>query len=94
MKLSEQEFEKLCSGIYFDRESILNHNPIGTREEILLWMLMSCLICYLSLEEIEIPCFTGIPDTATYRTAILFILRDRKSPDFNPEIYLDKLLEQ
>ncbi len=94
MKLSEQEFEKLCSGIYSDRESILNHNPIGTREEILLWMLMSCLICYLSLEEIETPCFTGIPDTATYRNAILFILRERKFPDFDAEIYLDKLLEQ
>lgn len=90
-KISEEEFEKICSGIYDDRDSICKHNPIGTREETLLWMLLSCLISYLSISEIETPCFTGIPTAETYRQAILFVLKDRKVKDFDAEKYLDLL---
>ena len=90
-KISEAEFSRICTGIYEDREIIYKHNPIGTREETLLWMLLSCLISYLSLSEIETPCFTGKPDSETYREAILFILKDRKSENFNVEKYLSEL---
>jgi len=93
-KIGEQEFAHLCAGIGSDRKSILKHNPIGTRDETLLWMLLGCLISYLSLEDIETPCFTGIPDVKTYRNAILFVIRDRKSEEFNAEKYLDQLLEK
>lgn len=92
-KISEQEFARLCEGIYEDRQSIYRHNPIGTREETLLWMLMSCLISYLSLSEIETPCFTGLPDKETYRNAINFILKDRKHEDFEVEKHLSKFTE-
>ena len=77
-----------------DRETIIKHNPIGTREEILLWMLLSILISYLSLSEIETPCFTGMPTTATYRQAILFILKDRKTEEFDAELYLGDLIKE
>lgn len=90
-KLTEAEFARIALGIYEDRESIIKHNPIGTREEILLWMLLSCLVTYLSLTEIETPCFTGRPDAATYRQAVLFVLKDRKTEDFDPEKYLENL---
>ena len=89
--LTEAEFARICGGIYEDRESIIKHNPVGTREEILLWMLLGCLVSYLSLAEIETPCFTGRPDAATYRQAVLFILKDRKTEDFDTEKYLEKL---
>lgn len=92
-KISEREFARICQGLYEDRESIFRHNPIGTREETLLWMLLSILISYLSLSEIETPCFTGAPTAETYRRAILFILKDRKIEDFDAENYLDKLIE-
>jgi len=59
-----------------------------------LWMLLSCLISYLSLSEIETPCFTGMPTAETYRSAILFVLKDRKVKDFNAEDYLDKLIAE
>lgn len=88
--ITEAEFRKICTGIYEDRETIYKYNPIGTREETLLWMLLSCLISYLSLSEIETPCFTGKPDAETYRKAILFILRGRKTQDFKAEKYLQK----
>jgi hypothetical protein len=88
-KISEPEFARICEGIIEDRETICKHNPIGTPEEILLWMLLSCLISYLSLSEIETPCFNGKPDAETYRNAILFVLKDRKTEDFNIEKYLD-----
>jgi hypothetical protein len=90
-KISENEFAQICRGIFEDREIICRHNPIGTRAEILLWMLLSCLISYLSLSEIETPCFTGKPDAETYRTAILFVLKDRMTEHFDAEKYLNEL---
>lgn len=93
-KISENEFARICNGIYEDREIICEHNPVGTREEILLWMLLSCLVSYLSLSEIETPCFTGKPNAETYRTAILFVLKDRMTENFDAEKYLDELLTE
>ena len=90
-KITELEFARICEGIAEDSEIICKHNPIGTREEILLWMLLSCLISYLSLSDIETPCFNGAPDAKTYRDAILFILKDRKTQNFDTEKYLRNL---
>jgi hypothetical protein len=90
-RISEAEFERICTGIHEDRESIIKHNPMGTRREILLWMLMSCLVSYLSLEEIETPCFTGKPDEETYRQAIVFIVKNRETEEFDAEKYLEDL---
>lgn len=90
-KISEPELARICAGIDEDRAIICKHNPLGTEEEILLWMLLSCLVSYLSLTEIETPCFNGKPDAQTYREAIRFILKDRKTPDFDEGKYLDQL---
>jgi len=90
-KISENEFEKICRGIDEDRAIICKHNPIGTEEETLLWMLMSILYSYLSLEENETPCFNGKPDRDTYRDAISFMLKDRKEDNFDEQEYLNRL---
>ena len=90
--ISEAEFARICNGIYEDRETIFRNNPIGTRAEVLLWMLLSCLNSYLSLTELEMPCFTDVPDEKTYCDAIVFVLRDRRSDGFDTERYLDKLM--
>lgn len=90
--ISEQEFARICKEIYDDGDIIYKHNPIGTREETLLWMLLSVLISYLSLSEQETPCFTGVPTAETYRTAVVFILRERKNPPFDEERYLNELI--
>jgi hypothetical protein len=92
VKISEAEFRRIIEGIFEERETIYRHNPIGSEEEALLWMLMSVLISYLSLSEQETPCFPGAPTAETYREAILFILRGRAA-DFEPEIYLDEFIE-
>ena len=91
-KISETEFAQLCKDIASDRESIVEHNPIGTADEILLWMLLSVLVSYLSLEEIETPCFNGKPDAETYRDAIGFVLTGRKKPEFDEATYLDQMM--
>lgn len=93
VKISEAEFRRIVEGIYEDREAILRHNPIGTGAETLLWMLMSVLIHYLSLSEQETPCFPGAPTADTYRQAIIFVLKDRMQPKFEPEPYLNQLLK-
>lgn len=93
-KISEQEFSRICKDIYEDRQIIRKHNPIGTREETLLWMLMSILISYLSLSEIETPCFPGMPTAETYRQAILFVLKERKTSEFDAQGYLDDLIKE
>ena len=94
VKISEKELTRICRGIREDRAAIIRHNPVGTPEEILLWMLLSCLISYLSLNENEAPCFNGMPDAETYRKAILYILRERRTEDFPVENYLDELIEK
>jgi hypothetical protein len=90
-RISEAEFERLVNGIREDRDPIIKHNPIGTDEEILLWMLLAVLSSYLNLIEQETPCFTGKPDANTYREAIRSVLRDRKELSFDLEAHLDKL---
>jgi hypothetical protein len=92
--ISEAEFGRIVAGILEDRDIIIRHNPIGTADETLLWMLLSCLVSYLSLEESETPCFTGRPDAAVYREAVRYVLRDRRHPDFDEEPYLDKLTQE
>ena len=89
--ISETELCRIVDGIFEDRDSIIRHNPLGSAEEILMWMLMSSLVVYLNLEEMETPCFTGRPDAETYRKAIEFILRDRKTAPFDEKPLLDKL---
>lgn len=92
--ISRSEFERLCEGIREDGESIYRHNPIGTREETLLWMLMSCLATYLSLADSEIPCFPGRPTAETYRDAIRFMIRGRQKDNFEIESLMDSVVEQ
>ena len=92
-KISEAEFARICDGIKEDSESIIKHNPIGTPEEILLWMLLSCLISYLNLSENETPCFNGKPDARTYREAILFLLKERRLDDFDAGKYMDTIAD-
>lgn len=93
-KITEGEFKRICDGINADRESIYKHNPIGTEEETLLWMLLSCLISYLSLSEIETPCFNGIPTAETYRDAISTILKRRMEPDFDFFSHMEQFFDK
>jgi len=90
--ITENRFQQICEGIRDDREVILKHNPIGTPEEILLWMLLGCLTVYFSLADAETPCFTGKPDADAYRDAINFVLRKRRDGDFSAEKYIDGML--
>ncbi|HLA96416.1 MAG TPA: hypothetical protein VK612_11900 [Pyrinomonadaceae bacterium] len=90
--ISEAEFASICDGIRNDRDAVIKHNPIGTNNEILLWMLLACIISYLSLTDLETPCFTGVPDEKTYRDAILFVLSDRRIGNFEAEPIIDRML--
>lgn len=90
-KISEAEMARICAGIYEDRAAICRHNPLGSEEEILLWMLLCVLTSYLNLTEIETPCFAGMPTAESYQNAILFVLENRKSENFDAEKYLNQL---
>ena len=90
--ISETRFAEICDGIRADRALIIKHNPIGPEEEILLWMLLSVLISYLSLSDQETPCFTGVPDAKTYRDAIIFVLNGRSEDSFAAEPHIDRML--
>jgi len=89
VKITEQEFRKIIDGIFEDRETICRNNPIGSHEEILLWMAMCCLVSYLSVSEMETPCFPSKPDSETYRQAIGFLLSGRVVEDFDYLQYLE-----
>ena len=92
--ISETRFAEICGGIRADRKLIIKHNPIGSEDEILLWMLLSCLISFLSLTDQETPCFTGVPDAKTYRDAIVFVLSGRTEKGFAPEPHIDRMLKK
>ena len=89
--ISEAEFARICEQIYLDRAQIYQFNPSVSHEEVLLWMLLACLINYLSLSESETPCFPGAPDAGVYRQAILHVLQACMETSFVPTKYLDKL---
>ena len=91
--ITEAEFRRLVEGIIEDKESIIRHNPVGSRGEILLWMLLSCLVNYLSLDEVQTPCFNGRPDAGTYRDAIEHVLREHRTEEFDAGLMLDKLAQ-
>ena len=93
-KIEEKEFARICRGIRKDRAVIIKTNPIGAPEEILFWMLLSCLISYLSLTENDTPCFSGKPDQETYRQAILYVLSKRRADDFPVEKYLNEMIKK
>ena len=61
---------------------------IGPDDEVMLWMLLSTLISYLNLTDLETPCFNGTPNADTYRDAILFVMKDRRTEDFDVQNYL------
>ena len=92
--ISQAELVRIIDGICDDRDSIIKHNPLGTDEEILLWMLLACLSSYLNLNEQENPCFTGMPDSETYREAIRFVVMPRREGDFDIEPLLRKLTQR
>ena len=89
--ITEAEVARICREIAGDREVIIRNNPVGTPEEILLWMLLGTLISYVSLSEVETPCFNGKPDAAVYRDAIRFVLKSRNANEFDPDEYMSVL---
>lgn len=94
VKITESEFARICEGIYQDRESIIKYNPIGPPNEVLLWMLLSCLTSYLNLSEQEMPCFNNKPDSDTYRQAIHYVLSQHMADGFDTDKYLKGLTRQ
>lgn len=90
-KITEKEFVKIVDGIVEDKSSIIKHNPIGSDEEILLWMLMSCLINFLGLTDQQIPCFPGTPTAETYRQAIVYIISESCDEKFDVASHLENL---
>lgn len=93
MKIREENFKRIVGGILEDKQLIIKHNPIGTDEEILLWMLLNSLASYLSLGESESPKLNGKADAESYREAIRFVLKDRRERDFHYEHYLDNICD-
>ncbi len=91
--ITESRFRTICKDIRDDRAVILKHNPIGTADETLLWMLLGCLTVYFGLTDAETPCFTGTPDADAYRDAINFVLQKRREGDFDAEQYIDEMLQ-
>ncbi|MEO8648557.1 MAG: hypothetical protein ABI539_05265 [Acidobacteriota bacterium] len=92
--ISEAEFVRICQGVRDDREAIVKHNPIGSRDEILFWMVLMCLVSYLNLSDIDTPCFTGRPDAKTYRKAIEYVIRNRWSAPFEVAPHLEDLISK
>lgn len=93
IKIREENFRQIIDGICEDKDLIIKHNPIGTDEEILLWMLLSTLVSYLSLGDSQMPVIKGKANAVGYRDAIRFVLEDRRVNNFHFEHYLDEICD-
>ena len=92
--ITELEFRGLCKSVSSEREAIVRHNPIGTPEETLLWMLLGVLISYLSLDAAETPCFPGSTSADVFRDAILQIVERKRTEEFDALPYLAEFANQ
>lgn len=86
--ISEREFKKLCEDIFRDRREIYAFNPNMSRRDALLWMLAGCLVSLLSVSAAE------EPRAGSYAEAVMELVEQRAAPAFDPQIYLDELMEK
>ena len=93
-QISESEFARLAEGVGDDADTIFRHNPIGTRPETLLWMLVGVLTMYLDLSDAEMPCFPNTPTAETYAEAVRYVVRRYAVRPFDPEPYIGKMIKQ
>jgi len=92
--ITEQEFRKLCDDVYRDRDEFYTLNPNVSHREALLWMLLGSLVNLLSVPIMDRP---GIFDATTsdpYGTAVIELVKQRASPEFDPSIYITELSEK
>lgn len=90
MKISEQQFAKLCEDVYLDREQIYAYNPNMNRVDCLEWMVLGCLIAFLS---IEISDESDKLETSTehpYGEIICKLLENRMTKPFDAKFYLNE----
>ncbi len=91
--ITERQFKKLCDDIYADRREIYQFNPGMSRRDALLWMLTGCLFSFLSIPILE---QSGADATSPdfYADAVRELLQQRMTPPFNPQVYIDELVEK
>lgn len=92
--ITEQEFKTLCDDLYRDRDEIYPFNPNVTHREALLWMLLGILVSLLSVPILEQPSVYGGTNSDPYGTAVIELVLQRASPEFDPETYLKELSEK
>jgi hypothetical protein len=90
--ISEAEFKRLCDDIYADRFLIYTYHPnAGSHREALLWMMLGCLVCLLSVPLLEQPSTYGGASADPYGDAVLEVLDGRMEPGFDPQVHLREL---
>lgn len=91
MKVSEQQFAKLCEDVYLDREQIYNYNPSMNRVDCLEWMILGCLITLLSIEPSDQSYDFETSTEHPYGEVICKLLHNRMTEPFDAKLYLNQL---
>jgi hypothetical protein len=92
--ISEQEFIKLCDGIYDDLHQVHEWNPSLSRRDAFLWMLLGSLVSLLSVPILEQPSVYDPSKSDPYLLAVLEVLAGRCEGSFDPTDYLSRVLGQ
>lgn len=92
--ITEQQFKKLCDDTYCERHEIYPLNPNVSHREALLWMLLGKLVSLLSVPILEQPSVYGATNSDPYGNAVIEIVQQRASPNFDPKLYVNELTEK
>lgn len=90
MKISEQQFAKLCEDVYLDREQIYAYNPNMNRRDCLEWMVLGCLIAFLSIEISDESDKFETSNEHPYGEIICKFLENRMTEPFDAKFYLNE----
>lgn len=91
MKISEQEFTKICEDVYRDREQIYAYIPNINRADCLEWMILGCLITLLNIDETEQAGAFSESSGHPYGDAIKKLLENRMTEPFDVGVHLKQL---
>jgi hypothetical protein len=86
--ISEEEFSRMCINICKDIDQIRSWNPSLSTRDAFLWMLLGCLVSFLSVPILDQPSVYNPKAHDPYLDAVLAVLRDRTNPLFDPRAQL------
>jgi len=94
VKISEQQFKKLCDDVYRDRHQIYKFNPGMSKHDALFWLILGSIYTLLNIPVLYQPKSFNTVSNDPYTDAICEILENRMTEPFDARVYLEELAKR